>query len=971
MHDEPSTFLRVAWALLRVLFVIKLLVLVSGWLDGPGVLPDWIRPNDWITAHDALSMVGEGYQPDHWPFFWLLPIVAALLRALSWFILARGLDARVSFVQSVRVWFAAHSVGFFFPSTLGVDAYRVLCSRRGTRASATATVVADRIVGVLALALTAVPFGIAIYVGLEESPAKLRSGLLVCAVAAGAGSALALLYRPRALQTLLEVLPLPERVRCWLMEVVEAFHLLTRSVWRLPLAIFFAMVSNTLIVAAIADMLSIWRRDFDDTLSFALATPALVYPWLFDFTAVKGLVSENVLESLTLFRSEAAGLAVCTLFLWNYTRVDPAVYGALVIMFTGLPRLTLRVEAPASSRSSAPAVRELRKQLGLSIVAAGGGGLLAGACVGLAESAWLYRFMLSDSPELRMFWWAPMAYGAAFALAGLGLGGAVWLVGLLAGQCRRPGGVLALSLGLWSAVALVVIGRFRIVREVLGEHPLSLPQILILLVTAGVVALVLERLVSAFPLRTSLRGVRGALVVVALFLALVALGAGFAARAASPPAAAVFAPKPGLQSPNVFFVVIDTLRADYLKVYNPASSARTPHFDAFARDAVRFEHSFSQASWTKPSFATMFTGVYPSQHGAIGKSDLLPASATTMAEYFRDAGYYTQGQPNNSHLLPAYGLSQGFLRYEPFVNDYYFGGSPSVDHLAIYQVLRRMRVLAMYPRIDIGHFYQPAPIVRSHALQWLDQRPFSASAPFLLYCHFMDPHDPYMAGPDRTHGFSAIMLGMNPDPARWLNDIVRAYRDEVEYVDAAIGELMSGLKERGLYDDALIVVTSDHGEELQEHGGWSHGPTLFDEVTHVPILIKLPGNAGGGTVNPYLARHVDLLPTLLARAGLPVPAELPGVPLVDAQGGALNAATEHSYAEADFLEQVSQSVRTRDAKFLWTNSGNPKGIAPRLLFDLDKDPGEVSSIAGHGDPREAALEAALEDHLKATGGKRP
>lgn len=930
--------------------------------------PGWVRPAGWTFAMEVLSASAAMPLVAAFLTASVLACMAMGLRILGWQRLLQGLGSPAGLREAAHTWLVAHAVGFFFPGSSGVDVARVVPGRPGTRALLAATVAVDRMAGLFALALTALPYGAAVYLSLGETPAKMRSGVVLMLLGFMVGGCLTLLYRPAVLQTVMTPPPMPARFRRWGIECAAGIHELAAAPARLAGVVLLAVVSNLLLVLAMGILILPWSRAIVGTL---LAAPALAQPLIFNYTPVRGILSANVLEAFTTLPGSAAALGTSALGLWWLCRVLPALLGSVLYALFGVPRLTLSMPTTDLALPNLEMIREQRRAWVVALAAGAGGGLLAGACVGIAESAWMYLRWMSHEPELRSFWWGALVYGLCFSAAGAGVGFVVWIAGVAVGRLRRAGGVLALSFGSMAGASLLIIGRFRFARDVLGDHPLSQAQILELLLAAAVCTLVLERVLSGITRFAPSSFLRGLALVLACFLAAVGGSAAFATRAAVPLANAPYTPRQGFHAPNVFFIVVDTLRADRLTCYNPDSPVKTPHLDAFAGDAIRFAKSFSQAPWTKPSFGTLFTGHYPSEHGAIGKADALPPSAVTLAETLRDAGYYTQGLPNNRNLLPAYGLHQGFLGYDFLIPNLYFGATFSAEQLAIYQVLRRVRILAISPRIDVEHFYWPAPAVVGRIEGWLNDPPCPADAPFFLYSHFMDPHDPYMFAPDRRYGVSSIVLGVNPDPRRWLNDIVRAYQDEVAFVDEALGNLFADLKRRGLYDDALIVVTADHGEELQEHGGWSHGPTLFDEVTHVPIIIKLPGNAGAGTVNPYLARHIDLMPTILARTGQPVLPGLPGIVLVDAQGNALNAGTTESFAETNFLEQVSQSVRTDDAKFILTNPGNPRGFAPRLFFDLKTDPAEQDGTTTLESQSATVLERTLNKHLHAVGAAHP
>ena len=238
-----------------------------------------------------------------------------------------------------------------------------------------------------------------------------------------------------------------------------------------------------------------------------------------------------------------------------------------------------------------------------------------------------------------------------------------------------------------------------------------------------------------------------------------------------------------------------------------------------------------------------------------------------MASRMREAGYATAGIVTNSNVAPSLGFGQGFDTYE------------------------------YLPEQHTPEMHQLSDVVNEHAFAWLRNRP--RDRPFFLYLHTTDPHDPYMprspyrerfaAGIDPALGLHLSVWKRNRTEtasARDIHDLAALYDGEIAFVDEQFGRLLDELRELGIYDSTLIVLIADHGEEFHEHGTWTHSNNLFTETTHVPLLIKLPKQWGGGTVSDGLAQQVDLLPTVLqasaSRSGRaagkqpPSPAPVPG-----------------------------------------------------------------------------------------------
>ena len=595
------------------------------------------------------------------------------------------------------------------------------------------------------------------------------------------------------------------------------------------------------------------------------------------------------------------------------------------------------------------------------------GGLVAGAAVGAAEAlaAWVH---LHGPGELPALGWALVAYGAVGAVHGLSFG-------VIAALLGTDGFALAFA-GEAAALAFLV-ARFRIIRDVFLEQvprgPLPLlVQVGALIAVAAIAFAVWRALRGADERRSPLTRPGIAAVVLALLAAAWAGGAQLAhapAPAPSPPRAAAPA-----GAPNVVLIMVDTLRADHLSCYGSAA-VKTPHIDTLAADGLRWVNTFSQASWTRPSVATVQTGLYPSSHGAVHKADRLPDRVDTLAEVLGRAGYHTVGFADNANVSQAFNFQQGFDEYHYLAPDFFFAASEPAAQLALYSGLRlvRERFLAHY--VDVHHYYQPAEVVTAEVRRWLDRG--ARDEPFFLFAHYMDPHDPYCAHPFDGE-CRARVANPNPPPAL-AEKLHHLYAGEVAYLDEHLGVLFDDLKRRGLYDRTLVVLTSDHGEEFHEHGGWWHGTTLYDEQIHVPLIVKPPGAdrlppAGeAGRVLDELATSLDIAPTIIAAAHLAPLAAMQGhaLPL---DGGAA-AARQSTFAEEDLEGNVLRAVRTREWKLITANAGNPRGLAPEELYDLPHDPGEhrneVASAPAEAEKMRAELGKSVLEARAHAGGAEP
>jgi hypothetical protein len=321
------------------------------------------------------------------------------------------------------------------------------------------------------------------------------------------------------------------------------------------------------------------------------------------------------------------------------------------------------------------------------------GGLLAGALVGAAEAlaAWGHAHGAGELPALA---WALVVYGALGALGGLGAGAAAAVVGT-DGFALAVGGILA-GLGF-------VVARFRVIRDVfLEQAPHGLvPNLVQLAALAAVAAL-------AFWLWRTLRGAtaRGraatrpgaAALAVVVLAALWMAGTRLRPAPAPPPPPARTAAPAG--APNVVLIMVDTLRADHLSCYG-YTGGTTPRIDGLARNGLRFAHAFSQASWTRPSVATILTGLYPSSHGAVHKADALPDRVDTLAEQLQRGGYRTVGFANNANVSPVFNFQQGFDEYRYLAPDLFFHANEQAAQLALYNGLRLVRERFLARRVDV------------------------------------------------------------------------------------------------------------------------------------------------------------------------------------------------------------------------------------------------------------------------------
>ena len=350
---------------------------------------------------------------------------------------------------------------------------------------------------------------------------------------------------------------------------------------------------------------------------------------------------------------------------------------------------------------------------------------------------------------------------------------------------------------------------------------------------------------------------------------------------------------------NLLLVTVDTLRADHT---GPGGYGRatTPHLDAFAEDAVVFARATASSSWTLPSVATLMTSLHSSTHRCWGYASSLDGSYETLSEILRTSGYRTAMVTNQTILAERHGLQQGF----DFVDDELVPSSTVAVHRTI-----------------------SSPEITSRSLDWL-RRHDPGAGPFFLWVHYFDPHDEYLRHPGVSDRFGEEAP-------------LDLYDGEIRFTDEAFGELLDGLDALGLSDDTLVVMTSDHGEEFGEHGGYKHGHTLHRELLDVPLVIRAPG---------FAARRVDarvglidVMPTVLDLLGLPPGDEAEGRSLVAAMRGRPDPHLESRTMLFElrlFLAGHAFGVIEGDLKLIF----DPK-TKDTQLFDLRTDPHEQRDLS--------------------------
>ncbi len=971
-------------------FAIKLVVTVGLFVllfrpETFGLPPDQFHG---VKPGDMLREVREAGA--HNVVFWLtfaavVKLAGMLAGVLRWRLLLHGQGIRMPFWYMVQSWFVGRFIGIFLPGTIGLDGYRLYdsCRYTGEVIKCTTVIAVEKLIGFIAL--TGLVF-LTFPLGFRLLNVNVPMLVVILAVL---GSLVAvfflLLLNPRVIQVLVAVVPTPGVVRNKFNKLGAAVTAYSGNRADLLLAVLLGVIVHVGTCFMYFGTMMAIRAANTNLLDILFASPLMIYGTVLGPSVGGEGIREIVFVTLLSAKSGAAAALTFAHLGWWVGEVVPFLIGLPIYVLRSRPaKEQLEAELAQARQQAAEAeeglhlapevVADYRNRLVDCVLAGVLAGLIAGGLVGLVEAGWVAR-TLEGLHELAIFWWGPLVYGILFAPVGLAVAAALAFLYLLVSRFAPAAITFALSLGGALAAGTLIIGRFRFQRDVLEGHGLTPAQNGMVLVAAlgiGLAAALVAGLVLWIIRGNRVKGIAGGVVA---YLALIAVGGALSAVLRPDAEAAVaFAPKMQATGPNIVFVVVDALRADYLALYSDAAVAKTPQLAAFRHDAVLFTNCFAQSTWTKPSFATLFSGLYPETHTATSKVSHLPDDIQTVAEVLYEGGYHTKGFSNNPHIMNIFNFGQGFVDYTDLKPDvYYFGATLSASKLSLYDALRRAKQNAVaeipfWPKkLVVTEFYQPAEVVTGEALDWLDSGAVPEGVPFYLFLHYMDPHDPFMDADKPGVGYARVRLG-NPDPSL-REPMQKAYNDEIEYLDTYLSELFDGLRRRGLYDDALIVFTADHGEEFYDHEGWWHGQTLYDELMHVPLIVKLPGNARRGQTNAYLARHVDIPVTFIHFAGLKRPEAMPGKALFGENNTDANADTLFVYAELDFENNILQGVRTYDTKVIHANADNPRRFDPVEFYDLAADPLEHHNLAGQQNPRkddQQKLEEVLEGMLRFT-----
>lgn len=389
-----------------------------------------------------------------------------------------------------------------------------------------------------------------------------------------------------------------------------------------------------------------------------------------------------------------------------------------------------------------------------------------------------------------------------------------------------------------------------------------------------------------------------------------AMGAVLGAAAAGVATAAWMLYVPEWTAPKpIILVVIDTLRADHLALYGYDRPTST-ELERWAEGAVVFDRAYAHAPWTKPSIATMITSLQPRDHGVLDWDQMLDERHVTLPQHLKEIGFRTEAYVSHLALDPKHNnFHQG---YDVFDTSAYRGrGSP--------------------------HHIHSAKQITDRSIEAL-QRLRYHNEPFFLFIHYFDPHDTYLNHPRFPYGDTEL----------------DKYDSEISWTDLQLGRLLDEVERLGFDEHAVVAITADHGEEFQDHGSRLHAFQMYEEVLHVPLLVKAPG-LPPARIDKRVGL-IDLGPTLLDLAGQPTPDTFKGTAIERLEDGSFAVQARPIFAETDRFLRRRAIIDGRYKLIQDISKSNWE------LYDLQEDPKEQQNLATKRPQLMARLRRKLLDH---------
>ena len=414
-------------------------------------------------------------------------------------------------------------------------------------------------------------------------------------------------------------------------------------------------------------------------------------------------------------------------------------------------------------------------------------------------------------------------------------------------------------------------------------------------------------------------------------------------------------------APNVILIVLDTVRASSMSLYG-YNRKTTPHLDEFAQTGVVFERALSTSPWTLPSHASFFTGRLPNELSGDWLTPL-DRTPTTLAEVFASKGYLTQGfVANLLYATAETGLNRGFLGYSDVPLS---RGMLVRDSWHVRSVIDSLRGIAgdaahlwirnresSIPNSSRPRVRKLASDVNAEFLAWIASRP---QKPFFAFLNYFDVHEPYLPPPpfDKKFGKGGPLpdlLALQNWSPQETQRFIDAYDGAVSYLDQQLGLLLDALKSQGLLEKTLIIITADHGEQLGEHGLFSHGNALYSALLHVPLIVSFPPLVPGGVRISEPVSLVDLPATILDLTKVATPGRpIPGTSIANYWNSSRDALVRPLFAMVSKTINMPawlpsskgsmQSVIIEGMHYIRNGDGREE------LYDLEHDAKEVRNLA--------------------------
>jgi arylsulfatase A-like enzyme len=577
-------------------------------------------------------------------------------------------------------------------------------------------------------------------------------------------------------------------------------------------------------------------------------------------------------------------------------------------------------------------------------------GLSSGLVEGVAHMA-LHRFNVLDNVWYSIIWIAAIFNGLLLAILGVAC---TWCLTAWPGRARlRAAAVFLLVFAAFLPCTALILKSFF--------EPYAILVLLLGMVSASTRWIVSNQALAIRLSRSSLPWL-GTLTL----LAVIGIDGGQWLRERR---AAAALPSASPASPNILIVIIDALRSDHLSAYG-YKRATSPFIDRLAREGVLFEEAFAVASYTLPSHESMLTGLYPQEHGVEwGTSQGSRANARypTIAATLQRHGYRTGAfSGNTNYFTREHGFGRGFMHFEDFFHSWTdMAARTAYGRILTTQVLLRLGALDTPGR-------KTADDTNGALIRWTAA---NRRQPYFGVVNYFDVHDPYLPPPPYDQRFSTVgappgLINQNrtiPDslsPSE-LESEINAYDGAIAYVDDRLSELVGALTSQGNGRDLLVILTSDHGEEFDEHKGFIHGNHLYREVIQVPLLLWQPGRVPGGV---RISQPVSnaAIPATIMRALEHNSTEYPGPPLQAFWDGNPVAEWPPPISELKQRPWAPEDTPVRHGELRSIVSGQwhyleYDGTGPQL-FDLRGDPAEAQDLLGG--PETATLVGTLQRQLQ-------